>query len=253
MTLPTLFLSHGSPTTAIAKTPASDFLKSLATHVGRPRAVLAISAHWEAPQATLGLGQATIHDFYGFPPALYEMRYPAPVARETAARAVELLRGEGIAVAVDQARGRDHGVWVPLMLAWPGGEVPVTQLSLIGGAAPAAHFAIGQALAPLRAEGVLVVGSGSVTHNLRARPTPAPAEWASRFVAWLDRTLEAGDDAALLDWRRAAPYAEINHPTAEHFDPIFVARGAAQGEPVRPMHASWEFGSLSMNAYAFGA
>jgi 4,5-DOPA dioxygenase extradiol len=250
MRMPTLFLSHGAPTLAMTKTPASDFLKSLAAKLPKPKAALVISAHWEEQQPTLGLGLETIHDFYGFPPALYQMRYPAPLARDVAERAASLLRDAG--AATDPARGRDHGVWVPLMLAWPGADLPVVQLSLIGGGTPQAHYDIGRALAPLRDEGVLIVGSGSVTHNLRARPTPEPADWAKRFVAWLETTLDADNDAAFLDWRRTAPYPEINHPTPEHFDPIFVARGAAAGEPSMRLHASYEFGSLSMNAYGFG-
>ena len=253
MTLPTLFLSHGAPTTAIAKTPASDFFKSLAGRLPRAKAVLMVSAHWEEVQPTVGLGDETIHDFYGFPEALYQLKYPAPVARAAAERAIALLAAAGIATRTDSTRGRDHGAWVPMILGWPDLDMPVAQLSLVGGAAPQTHFAIGQALRPLRDEGVLIVGSGSATHNLRARPTPAPAEWASRFIEWLDRALSDGDDAALQDWLRVAPYAEINHPSSEHFDPIFVARGAAAGEPVVRLHHSWEFGSLSMNSYAFGA
>lgn len=250
MRMPTLFLSHGAPALALTKTPASDFLRSLAAKLPKPKSVLVVSAHWEEPRPTVGLGIETIHDFYGFPPALYQMRYPAPLARDVAERAVSLLRAAG--ATTDPARGRDHGVWVPLMLAWPGADVPVVQLSLIGGDAPQAHYDIGRALSPLREEGVLIVGSGSATHNLRARPTPEPAEWATSFVAWLDKTLDARDDAALLDWRHSAPYAEINHPTPEHFDPIFLARGAAFSEASARLHASYEFGSLSMNAYAFG-
>lgn len=251
MRMPTLFLSHGAPTLASTKTPASDFLRSLAAKLPKPKAALVISAHWEERRPTLGLGLETIHDFYGFPPELYRMRYPAPLAREVAERTAVLLRDAG--AAADPARGRDHGVWVPMRLAWPEANVPLVQLSLIGGGDPAAHFAIGRALAPLRDEGVLIVGSGSATHNLRARPTPEPADWAIRFVAWLDATLDARDDEALMAWRSAAPYAEINHPTPEHFDPIFVARGAAAGEAATRLHASYEFGSLAMNAYAFGA
>jgi 4,5-DOPA dioxygenase extradiol len=242
--MPTLFLSHGAPTLALAKTPASDFLRSLAAKLPKPKAILVVSAHWEEARPTIGLGLDTIHDFYGFPKPLYDMRYPAPPARDVAERTLTLLSATGAAL--------DPGVWVPLMLAWPQAEVPVVQVSLIGGGAPQAHYDIGRALSPLRDEGVLIVGSGSVTHNLRARPTPQPAEWATSFVTWLEATLDARDDAALLDWRRSAPYAEINHPTAEHFDPIFVARGAAAGEPSTRLHASYEFGSLSMNAYAFG-
>lgn len=252
MTMPTLFLSHGAPTLAIHQTPASDFMRSLADHVPAPKAILVVSAHWEEAQPTLGLGTGTIHDFYGFPQPLYQMSYGAAPAHAAAARAAALLKAADIPVSTDAARGRDHGVWVPLILAWPKADVPVVQLSLIGGGAPGMHYAIGQALKPLRDEGVLIIGSGSATHNLRARPTPEPAAWASAFTDWLDATLSQGDDASLLDWQRAAPYADINHPSAEHFDPIFVARGAAAGEGARRLHHSWEFGSLSMNAYAFG-
>ena len=250
MRMPTLFLSHGAPAIALAKTPASDFLGSLAAKLPRPKAVLVVSAHWEEARPTVGLGLDTIHDFYGFPQPLYDMRYPAPLARDVAERTTALLRHAD--ATTDPARGRDHGVWVPLMLAWPRADLPVVQLSLIGGATPQTHYDIGRALAPLRDEGVLIVGSGSATHNLRARPAPQPAEWATSFVAWLDATLETGNDAALLDWRRSASYADINHPTSEHFDPIFLARGAASGEPSTRLHASYEYGSLSMNAYAFG-
>jgi 4,5-DOPA dioxygenase extradiol len=250
MRMPTIFLSHGAPTVAMTKTPASDFLRSLSSRAPSPKAILVVSAHWEEAQPTIGLGLDTIHDFYGFPKPLYELQYPAPLARDIAERTMDLLKPAG--GAVDATRGRDHGVWTPLILAWPKAEVPVVQVSLVGGAAPQTHYDIGCALAPLRNEGVLIIGSGSATHNLRARPTPAPAEWATRFVGWLDATLTSGDDAALLDWKHTAPHPEINHPTAEHFDPIFVARGAAAGEKVTLLHASYEFGSLSMNAYAFG-
>jgi 4,5-DOPA dioxygenase extradiol len=235
----------------MSNTPASAFLRSLAARVPAPKAILVVSAHWEEARPTIGLGAETIHDFYGFPLPLYALQYPAPAARDVAVRAAELLKPQR--VAIDGVRGRDHGVWTPLILAWPNADIPVVQLSLVGGAPSHAHFEIGRALAPLRDAGVLIIGSGSATHNLRARPTPLPADWATQFVGWLDNTLAARDDAALLDWKRAAPHAAINHPTSEHFDPIFVARGAAAGEPATRLHASYEFGSLSMNAYAFGA
>jgi len=252
MSLPTLFVSHGAPTLALQKTPASDFFRTLAARLPKPKAVLIASAHWEEPAPTFGLGTETIHDFYGFPDALYRLQYPAPPATDLANRAVALLKEAGHAARIDETRGRDHGAWMPLILGWPDMDVPVTQLALVEGASPAEHFAIGRALKRLRDEGVLIVGSGSATHNLRARPTPAPAEWASAFVAWLDSTLSERDDEALRNWRTSAPYAEINHPTPEHFDPIMIPRGAAEGEASTPLHASWEFGSLSMNAYAFG-
>jgi 4,5-DOPA dioxygenase extradiol len=249
--MPTIFLSHGAPIVVMSNTPAAAFLRSLSAHVLAPKAILVVSAHWEAPRPTLGLGAETIHDFYGFPQPLYELRYPAPVAQDVARRAAALLETAGI--AIDAARGRDHGVWTPLLLAWPKAEIPVVQLSLVAGAPPSRHYEIGRALAPLRDEGVLIIGSGSATHNLRARPTPHPADWATQFIGWLDTALATNDDTALLDWKRTAPHAEINHPTSEHFDPIFVARGAAAGETCTQLHASYEFGSLSMNAYAFGA
>lgn len=251
--LPTLFLSHGAPTLAISQTPASDFLRSLAARLPRPKAVLIASGHWEDATPSLGLGPETVHDFYGFPDALYRLRYPAPAARDVAKRAHEFLKQNDLPSRIDEGHGRDHGVWIPLMLAWPDANVPVVQLSLIDGGSAEEHFALGRALKPLRDEGVLIVGSGSATHNLRARPTPKPAEWATSFVGWLDHTLDARDDGALQRWRADAPYAEINHPTPEHFEPIMIARGAAAGELSTRLHASWEFGSLSMNAYQFGA
>ncbi len=253
MTLPALFLSHGAPTLALMKSPASTFLKSLAGNLPRPRALLVVSAHWEETQVALGLGTDTIHDFYGFPQPLYRLQYPAAVAGDVAERALQLLTEAQIGARLDPARGRDHGVWVPLMLAWPKADIPLVPLSLTTSGSSADHFAIGRALAPLRDEGVLIIGSGSATHNLRAKPTPAPAEWATEFIEWLDRTLEAGDDQALVNWQHVAPFAKTNHPTIEHFEPLLVARGAADGAPSRRLHASWEFGSMSMNAYAFGS
>lgn len=252
MPLPTLFISHGAPTVALGLSSASAFLRSVASRLPRPASILVASAHWEEPDVALGLGTDTIHDFYGFPQELYRVNYMAAPATQTAARALELLGGQGIKARIDTTRGRDHGAWVPLALAWPQADIPVAQISLVGGAAASHHFAIGLALKPLRDEGVLIIGSGSATHNLRARPTPAPAEWASSFMNWLDTTLDARDDAALQDWRKVAPNADINHPSPEHFDPIFLARGAAEGEAVTRLHASWDFGSLSMNSYAFG-
>src|SRR5262249_33463985 len=160
-----------------------------------------VSAHWEAAQPTIGLGTETIYDFGGFPRALYEMTYPAPVANDVAERATALLHAANISVAVDAKRGRDHGVWVPLILSWPNADVPVVQISLIHRGAPAAHFEIGRALKPLRDEGVLIIGSGSATHNLRALAPGATPVWAEAFAEWLDRTLIEGDDAALLDWQ----------------------------------------------------
>lgn len=251
--LPTFFVSHGAPTLALQSTAATDFFRQLPTLVERPRSILVVSAHWETAQPTVGTGTETIHDFYGFPEPLYRLRYEPRPASDVAERARQLLAAAGEPVVTDPVRGRDHGMWVPLLLAWPQADIPVVQVSLVHGAPASRHFRMGEALRPLREEGVLIIGSGSATHNLRQlSPSGATAPWASAFTAWLDSTLATKDDAALQSWQTAAPHARMNHPTPEHLDPIFVARGAAAGEKSDKVHSSWEFGSLSMNAYRFG-
>ncbi|MEX5746161.1 dioxygenase [Massilia sp. X63] len=257
--LPTLFVSHGSPMLALQDSPARRFLDGLGASLPRPRAVLAVSAHWEtlgAPAVSLAPRPATIHDFGGFPRALFEIQYPAPGAPEVAERAASLLEQAGMAVQRAPDRGLDHGAWVPLRLMYPQADVPVAQMSILHGGDPAAHLALGQALAALREEGVLVLASGSLTHNLyeyRGQGVDAPAPgWVAGFGDWIKARLDAGDRAALLDYRRAAPYAAQNHPTDEHLLPLFVALGAAgpQAHATR-LHASVEHGVLAMDAYAF--
>jgi len=257
--LPALFVSHGSPMLALQDSPARRFLDGLGQTLARPRAILVVSAHWETaggPALSLAQQPQTIHDFGGFPRALFEMRYLAPGAPALAERAAALLEGAGIPVGRSADRGLDHGAWVPLRLMYPAADIPVTQLSVVRGASPAQHAAIGRALAPLRTEGVLILASGSLTHNLyeyRGQGVDAPVpEWVSGFEGWMKERLEAGDQAALLDYRRAAPHAAQNHPTDEHLLPLFVAMGAG-GPDARAsrLHASVEHGVLAMDAYAF--
>ena len=257
--LPALFISHGSPMLALQDSPARRFLEGLGAQLPRPRAVLAVSAHWEtfgAPAVSLAPQPETIHDFGGFPRALFEIRYPAPGAPGLAERAGALLAQAGIAVARSADRGLDHGAWVPLGLMYPGADVPVTQLSILRDGDPAAHLRIGQALGALREEGVLVLASGSLTHNLheyRGQAVEAPApEWVRDFAAWMQARIETGQQAELLDYRRQAPFAVRNHPTDEHLLPLFVAMGAGgpQARGTR-LHASVEHGVLAMDAYAF--
>lgn len=201
----------------------------------------------------MGTGTKTIHDFHGFPEQLYRIAYEPAPASDVAERASTLLLGIGEHVMRDDTRGRDHGAWVPLLLAWPRADIPVVQVSLVHGAPASRHFAMGQALRPLRDEGVLIIGSGSATHNLRRlTPTGVVEPWAGAFIEWLNVTLAQGRDAELQAFRSVAPFPQINHPTPEHFAPIFLARGAAAGETSVLVHSSWEFGSLSMNAYRFG-
>jgi 4,5-DOPA dioxygenase extradiol len=257
--LPTIFLSHGSPMLALQDSPARRFLQGLGKSLGRPKAIVVVSAHWETrggPAASLASYPQTIHDFGGFPRALFEIHYPAPGSPDTARRAVALLEAGGIAAGSSPERGLDHGAWVPLTLMYPDADIPVTQLSVVHGAGPEEHERIGRALAGLREEGVLVVGSGSLTHNLyefRGQGIDAPVpHWVSEFEAWMKARLEDSDRAALLAYRRAAPFATHNHPTEEHLLPLFVAMGAAgPGAGATQLHASFEHGVLAMDAYAF--
>lgn len=255
----TLFISHGSPMLALQDSPARRFLEQLGKTLPRPKAILVASAHWEtmgAPALSFAKQPETIHDFGGFPAELFAMQYPAPGAPEIAARAADLLQQAGIAVRQSPDRGLDHGAWVPLKLMYPQADIPVLQLSLVRGAAPAEHQSLGQAISALRDEGVLVIGSGSLTHNLyelrrEGIDAPVPA-WVADFTAWIHDALIEGRRDALLDYRRAAPFAAQNHPTEEHLLPLFVALGAAgDGWRAERLHSSVEYGVLAMDVYAF--
>ena len=256
---PTIYLSHGSPMLALQDSPARRILQGLGASLGRPAAILAVSAHWETrggAAVSLARQPQTIHDFGGFPRALFEIRYPAPGAPEAAERAAALIEASGLPVARSRDRGLDHGAWVPLSLMYPEADIPVAQLSVMQGAGPAEHEQLGQALAALRAQGVLVIGSGALTHNLgefRGQGIDAPVpHWVSEFEAWMKARLEAGERAALLDYRRLAPSGARNHPSEEHLLPLYVAMGAAgPGAKTVQLHSSFEHGVLAMDAYAF--
>ncbi|CAH2603555.1 4,5-DOPA dioxygenase extradiol [Rhodovastum atsumiense] len=256
--LPSLFLSHGSPMLPLTTAPARGFLQQLGAGLERPRAILVASAHWETarPAVNAVAANATIHDFFGFPPALYELRYPAPGAPELAGQVAARLRGAGFATDIDTGRGLDHGAWVPLLLMYPLADIPVLQVSVQPQLGPVHHLRLGQALAPLRAEGVLVIGSGSLTHNLGALrghglDDPAPA-WVDAFADWCAAALAEGRTDDLLAYRRLAPFAERNHPTEEHLLPLFVALGAAgEAARARHLHASTTHGVLRMDVYGF--
>lgn len=255
---PALFVSHGAPTMALDAGPAASFLRDLGRRWPRPAAILAVSAHWEteSPAVSAAPAPETIHDFYGFPPALYALRHAAPGAPALAHRVAGLLDAAGMEATVDPARGLDHGAWIPALLAWPAADVPILQLSVQPARDAAHHVAVGRALASLRAEGVLVLASGGATHNLRllrrtARATPDP--WAQAFDDWLAARIEAGDTAALLTWRADAPHAVTAHPRSEHLLPLFVALGAGgEGARGKALHRGFELGNLSMAAFAFG-
>lgn len=256
--LPALFVSHGSPMIAITETPASLFLKGLARETERPKAILCVTAHWETREPALSATETPgmIYDFYGFPEHLYRLDYPAPGSPKLAAKAQALLEEAGIPANCDAERGYDHGAWVPLQLIYPAADIPVVQLSVQPSRDTAHHLALGRALRPLREEGVLILGSGNVTHNLRefrGQSADAPAEaWAESFAEWLAEAVTEGRETDLLAYRDRAPEAPRNHPSEEHFLPFFVALGAAtEGTPGRRLHASMEHAVLSMDAYAF--
>lgn len=256
--LPTLFLSHGSPMHAIEAGDAGTAWARLGRTLGKPRAVLMASAHWETdvPMVTGNPKPETIHDFGGFPPELYAIRYPAPGAPDVAMRAAALLKEAGIAAGIDGCRGLDHGAWVPLRWMFPDADVPVVQLALQPGRGAAHHVEMGRALAPLAGEDVLIIGSGHVTHNLRDwmvnRRAKQPQPYARAFAEWLKATLDAHDTASLIRYRDVAPDAVRAHPTEEHFLPLFVAWGAAgAGAGVERVVEGLEAGVLSMDSYLF--
>ena len=226
--VPVIFLAHGSPLLLDDAGWVGE-LAAWAAAMPRPKAVLMLSAHWVDQPITIGATRPVplVYDFYGFPAKYYETVYPAPPAPELAARVRDLLRAEP--VAQDPERGLDHGAYVPLVAMYPRADVPVLQVSLPS-LDPTALFSLGRALAPLRQEGVLIVGSGFLTHNLRTvdfRPdAPTPA-WASEFDAWAAEALARRDLDTLLDYRATAPGLEYAHPTVDHFVPLFVTLGAA--------------------------
>ncbi|MBZ5536361.1 MAG: dioxygenase [Acidobacteriia bacterium] len=255
--LPTLFVSHGAPTLLIDPGPTRDFLKELGETLGRPRGILCVSAHWEAstPTVTLGPNPKTIHDFFGFPPELYEVSYPAPGDRQLAQGIIEMLKADGFAGKEDSERGLDHGAWVPLKLMFPEADVPVVQLSVQSGLGADHHLRMGKALQPLRKAGVLILGSGGATHNLREFQGQAidvpPPDYVKDFETWLCQAVTEGREDALINYQINGPSARRNHPTPEHFLPLFVPLGAAGGAQGRLLHRAFTYGILSMAAFAW--
>ena len=269
--LPSLFVSHGSPTIALEPREAGRFMQALGAEIvarwGRPRAVIVASAHSltndssDAPVLLAAPRHEAVHDFRGFDPRLSRLRYDAPGAPELASRVQALCQAGGVEVDVIDEGGLDHGIWTAMRYLFPQADVPLLPLAWPGDWMPARLFKLGQALAPLTADGVLVVGSGSITHNLRrvfasgrmpAVDQPVTPE-SQAFREWFATASAAADWPALFDYRRQAPHAQLMHPTDEHLLPWFVAAGAGGGgTPGRRIHASFTHGDLGMDAYAFG-
>ena len=255
---PAVFVSHGAPTLPIEAGPARDFLAGLGKTLGKPKAILVMSAHWENGEAAVSAAARpeTIHDFFGFPQELYRMTYPAPGAPDLAAHVSKLLGAKGMATHIHPSRGLDHGAWVPLLLMYPDADIPVTQLTVQPELDTGHHFRLGEALRPLREEGVLILGSGGATHNLyefgRHRRDAAPPAWVTGFQEWLAQAVEGGNKDDFLHYRERGPDAARNHPSEEHFLPIFAAAGAGDpGVAGLRIHRSHSYGILAMDAYRF--
>ena len=253
-TLPVLFLSHGSPMHAIQPGAVRAVWEGIARDMPRPKAILIASAHWETniPALTGAARPETIHDFYGFPKPLYEIQYPAPGSPELASRSLSLLKESGLKAVEDPVRGLDHGAWSPLLYMYPKADVPVVQIAVQTPLGPRHHVEVGRALAPLAQEGVLIIGSGHMTHNLRERSNGAPAAYARQFQDWMKEKIEARDIDSMVNYRALNPNGVRAHPTDEHFLPLFVALGAAGKDyKAERLYDGIEMGSLAMDAYRF--
>jgi 4,5-DOPA dioxygenase extradiol len=254
--LPSLYISHGSPMLALEPGASGPALARLAAELPKPRAIVIVSAHWESNELLVsGNPQPeTWHDFGGFPKALFEVQYPAPGDPQLAAEVVELLKRSDLPARIDTKRPFDHGVWVPLSLMYPQADIPVVQVSLPTRGGPALQARVGHALSSLREQGVLLIGSGSITHNLRELDWHAGPEsvepWAREFRDWMIEKLDANDEAALHDYRQQAPNAVRNHPSDEHLLPLYFARSA--GGTFSVSHQGFTMGALGMDIYRFG-
>jgi 4,5-DOPA dioxygenase extradiol len=252
---PVLFVSHGAPTVALERGAFAAALEGFAARAGKPRAALVVSAHWTTHREigiTAAARHRLIYDFSGFPEALYAIQWPAPGAPDVAARAAALVEAAGFRARLDPLRGLDHGAWIPLRFVFPEADVPVAQLALPE-VEPARLLALGVALAPLRDEGVLLVASGGLLHNLAAirfDEDAQPDPWAAEFDAWIAGRIDALDVDALARWRELAPHADRAAPSPEHLDPLFVALGArAPDDGVETLHAEIRYGNLGMRSF----
>lgn len=253
--LPSLFISHGAPTFALEPGTAGSQLTALGRELQRPEAVLVVTPHWMTaePRVATTARPRTIHDFGGFGAALFDITYPADGHPALAARTIEILRAAGWPAAADPQRGFDHGAWVPLLHLYPEADVPVFQVSMPYSLDAASAFEFGRTLAPLASEGVLIVGSGSLTHNLHAlRFGMERDEPSAEFARWVRESAARGDRERVLRALEIAPHARRAHPTPEHYLPLPIAAGAAPVDEAEVLEGGMSYGVLAMDSFVFG-
>ncbi|PUA34892.1 dioxygenase [Paenibacillus elgii] len=253
---PSFFLAHGLPTLVTEPHSYSRFLRSLGAQLPKPAGIVVFSAHWESEVQTIGAAAEpdTLHDFFGFPEKLYGISYPAKGNILLAMGIGRLFAAEGIACALDDTRGLDHGVWTLLSLMHPAADVPVVHLSVNPLLVPEEQYRIGRALQALRSEGMMIVGSGGTVHHPGTLhwQDDAAELWAKQFDAWLYDRITVWDSDALFDYERRAPHASLAVPTAEHFAPLLIAMGAAdRSRRAKLMYQKYQYGTLSLGAWMF--
>jgi len=253
--MPALFISHGAPSIAIETDDFTRAVDAYGATLEGARAIAVISAHWQERDVRVNAvaHPEMIYDFGGFPEALYKIRYEAPGDPTLAREIASLLGG----AELEEQRGWDHGLWVPLRIALPGANVPIVEIAQPFPTTPEQLMTIGRALAPLRDRGVVIIGSGGIVHNLRRLHRPdknAPVDdWAREFDTWVAKQLGTRDFAALMRYRELAPHADLAVPTPEHFEPIFITAGATRDtDTLTTIYEGFHYGNLSMRAFAFG-
>jgi 4,5-DOPA dioxygenase extradiol len=258
--MPSLFLSHGSPMMAVEHSETTEFFTNLGRVIEKPQAVILFSAHFDESDKVVVTGAnqlATIHDFYGFPKPLYQIQYPAIGLPSLAKQVVDMLSIGGIDSSIDGTRGLDHGAWVPMRYLFPELDVPVISVSINSQASASFHYQLGKMLRPLRDQGVLFIGSGGISHNLREifSPTPDPQRVTkvNEFVDWIGQCLAERDVESILNYLNVAPHARFNHPTPDHFLPLPMILGTSFDDEVGvTLHKAVDLDILALDAYGFG-
>lgn len=257
MTLPALFIAHGSPMMALEDNEYTRFLEQLGRELPTPRGIAVFSAHWDDPDQRLteDAEHGTMHDFYGFPEEMYKITYPAPGSAELATQIRQRFEANNLHAKAVTGRGLDHGVWVILRKMYPDANIPVVALSVDSKRSPHEQYSIGTMLSDLREEGILIIGSGGLVHNLRmVHESDEPDEWAAAFDEWIAEQLTEWNLNNLFAFDKKAPHASDAVPSygREHFVPLFYALGAADnGRKAKRLFQSYQYGSLSLNCWSF--